>query len=99
MSHSNNEASLFTHIQTGHKKSIDTIAFHPTANNVLVSGSVDKVAKLWDLEKAQEKSSIEVFADAIQSVCWDYEGKLLAVSSKDKKIRTIDPRSNAVISV
>lgn len=83
---------------SGHKKSVDQVVFNPTASNVLVSGSADKTVKLWDLEKAQEKAHIEVCADAVQGVAWNYDGSSIAVTSKDKKVRVIDPRSNAVIS-
>jgi coronin-7 len=83
---------------TGHKKGVEVIAFHPTANNVLASGSADKTVKLWDVEKAQEKLSIDIFGDSVQGIAWNYDGSLIAVTSKDKKVRTIDPRASKVVS-
>lgn len=83
---------------TGHKKGVDVLAFHPSASNVLASGSADKTVKLWDVEKAQEAITIDVFGDSVQGIAWNYDGSLLAVTSKDKKIRVIDPRANKVVS-
>lgn len=84
---------------SGHKKSADVIAFHPSASNVMATGSADKTVKLWDLEKAQEKATIEVFGDSVQGIAWNYDGSLIAVTSKDKKVRIIDPRANTVLTV
>merc|ERR1711974_394481 len=52
--------------------------------------------KIWDIEKGEAALSVSGHSDIIQSVDWNYGGSLLATTSKDKKIRVIDPRSSSV---
>jgi len=53
--------------------------------------------KIWDIEKGQAKLSVEgQHTDLILSVDWNFNGSLLATSSKDKKVRIVDPRNNSV---
>jgi WD40 repeat protein len=89
-----------THILSGHKKKVDSIQFHPTAANILASGSSDKTVKIWDIETGKELFSVDNHhGDGITSISWNYNGSLLATVAKDKKIRVIDPRKNTVVSV
>jgi len=83
----------------GHLKKINNILWHPTANNVLLSTGSDQRVQLWDVEKGKEQVTIDnVFNDAIQSVCWNKNGSLLAVTNKDKKLRLVDPRASTPIT-
>jgi len=93
------EKSTFSDIKTnlsGHKKRVDSLAFHPTASNILATGSQDKTIKVWDLESGKERLTLPEHGDAVQSISWDYEGSLLASMSKDGKLRIIDPRANQI---
>jgi len=82
----------------GHKKRIDVIKFHPSAGNVLASASFDKSIKLWDASVETEKLSYN-FPDSVFSIDWNYNGSLLAVMGKDKKIRIFDPRASSIAQV
>jgi len=82
----------------GHKKRIDVIKFHPSAGNVLASASFDKSIKLWDASVETEKLSYD-FPDSVFSIDWNYNGSLLAVMGKDKKIRIFDPRASSIAQV
>lgn len=83
---------------SGHRRSVDTLAFHPSAANVLASGSSDKTVNIWDIEQSKVGLTLSQFGDAVQSVAWNYDGSLLVAVSKDKRIRTLDPRANTVVS-
>lgn len=84
----------------GHSKKVTLLRFHPTANNVLASVGADYTVKLWDIEKGGEMITCEgVHDQLIQDVVWDYIGSTYATSCKDKHIRIIDARSNAVAGV
>lgn len=37
--------------------------------------------------------------DIIQSLSWDYDGKLFVTSSKDKKMKIVDPRAGKIEQV
>jgi len=90
--------SLTDPVQTliGHKRKVGSINFHPLANNVVATSSTDYTVKIWDIEKGEAALSISGHSDIIQSVDWNFGGSLLATTSKDKKIRVIDPRSSSV---
>jgi len=82
----------------GHKRKVGTVKFSPTANNILVSTSTDYSVKIWDIEKGKNVLSVDAqHADIIQSSEWNFNGSLIATSSKDKKIRIIDPRASKVV--
>jgi len=93
-------AELTTPVQTlqGHKRKIGTLNFHPIANNVLATTANDSTVKIWDIETGQAKLDVGGHPDIIQSSCWDFYGKLYSTAAKDKKIRTLDPRANSIIS-
>jgi len=81
----------------GHNKKVTLLRFHPSANNVLASVGADYSVKLWDIEKGGEMITCDgVHDQLIQDIVWDYMGSTYATSCKDKNIRIIDARSNAV---
>jgi WD40 repeat protein len=85
---------------SGHKKSIRCVDFHPTAENVLASNSLDLTLRLWDVEYGKEKNSIEGKMDKpLYNMSFNYDGSLLAASGKDKVLRIFDPRNNGVLSM
>lgn len=91
--------SLTTPLQTldTHKRKVGTADFHPSANNILATSGTEAALKIWDIEKGQEISSVEgAWQDIIQSVSWNTDGSLLATSSKDKRLRVVDPRSSSI---
>lgn len=90
----------FTQTQTepvqtliGHRRKVGTINFHPLANNIVATSSTDYAIKIWDIERGEAAATIPGHSDIIQSVDWNYQGSLLVTSSKDKKVRIIDPRA------
>jgi len=82
---------------SGHKRKVGTVNFNPTANNVLATTSTDFSVKVWDIEKGEARNTIDGHGDIINSVAWNYDGSLLATTSKDKKIRIVDPRSGSIV--
>jgi len=78
----------------GHQRKVTLLRFHPTANNVLASCSGDFTIKMWDIEAGGELGSpYEGYNNLIQDIVWNYDGSLLASSSKDKQMRIFDPRT------
>jgi len=83
---------------SGHKRKVGTVKFSPTANNILATTSTDFSVKIWDIEKGKDVLSVDAqHTDIIQSAEWNRNGSLIATSSKDKKVRIIDPRTNKVV--
>jgi len=83
---------------SGHKRKVGTCLFNPVANNTLMTTSTDLTVKIWDIEKGSTSFSLDgQHADIICSADWNSNGSLVATSSKDKKLRVIDPRANKVV--
>jgi len=77
----------------GHRKKVGIIQWHPTANNVLASAGFDLDIILWDVENGSPVNVISCHGDVINSMCWNFNGSMLATSCKDKLARVIDPRT------
>jgi len=84
------ESPLFE-LEAHHKK-VCHLAFNPTANNVLASSDWDGVVNIWDIASQQT-----IFHSALGkntfSLEWNYNGSMLASTSKDKTLRLFDPRA------
>jgi coronin-1B/1C/6 len=76
-----------------HTKKVGSVLFHPTASNVLLTAGMDHKINIWDIETGKVEHSVQnVFNDAIQSFVFNLDGSQLAVTSKDRKFRLMDPR-------
>ena len=76
----------------GHGKKVGIIQWHPSAENVMASAGFDLKVIVWDVGKASPVHVISCHDDVINALVWNFDGSLLATSSKDKKARVIDPR-------
>lgn len=74
----------------GHRKKIADISWHPTSSGVIASGSFDGMVKVWDVEAQADK--VEFEASTVSHVEFNYDGSLLAITSKDKTAHLLDPR-------
>lgn len=54
---------------------------------------------VWDIEKGEAVNVIDCHKEAIHSMSLNRDGSLLATTSKDKRLRIIEPRSGIVKSV
>lgn len=77
----------------GHQKKIGIVKWHPTAMNILATGSFDYTIKLWDIEAQTEVASFDKHTDVPSSMDWNSDGSLMLTSGKDKKLRIYDPRA------
>jgi coronin-1B/1C/6 len=82
----------------GHKRKVGTLNFNPIANNILATTANDSTVKVWDIETGQVRCDVGGHPDIIQSSGWDYFGKIYSTASKDKKLRTLDPRAGSIVS-
>ena len=83
-----------------HERKCAHIQWHPTAKNVIASSGYDNIIHIWDIENPDNPiiSLDSFFEDTIYSFDWNFDGSLIAATSKDKKITVIDPRKNEVVS-
>lgn len=80
----------------GHKRRVAYIEWHPVAENILFSAGFDHLVIVWDIEKGEAVNIIDCHKDAIHSMSLNRDGSLLATTSKDKKLRVIEPRTGIV---
>ncbi|WOO79459.1 WD repeat-containing protein 5 [Vanrija pseudolonga] len=91
-----------------HTAPVLAVAFSPTSN-LVVTGSMDESAIVWDVRRGKSLRTLPAHAEAIWSVGWDAEGALVITGSADGLIRlwdantgqclkTFDNESNAPVS-
>ncbi|XP_041355950.1 coronin-2B-like isoform X3 [Gigantopelta aegis] len=82
----------------GHHRRIGYLEWHPTADNILLSAGFDYKCLIWNIEQAEPVNVINCHRETIFSISWNHEGSLFATTSKDKKLRVIDPRTASVVA-
>ncbi|KAI5959837.1 CRN1 [Candida pseudojiufengensis] len=86
-----------TKILEGHSKKVGLISYHPCAENVLASSSLDYSVKIWNTKTGKDEISLK-HKDLVTSFAFNYNGSLLATTSRDKKLRVWDVRKGEIIS-
>ena len=84
-------------VLSGHSRKVGLIEFHPCAENVLASSSLDYSVKIWNTETGKDEITLQ-HKDLVTSFAFNYNGSLLATCSRDKKLRIWDIRSGKIIS-
>jgi len=54
--------------------------------------------KMWDLNSGQEKVNFKHLEDWVLSLTYNHEGSLLAVTTRDRKMKLLDPRADRVVA-
>ena len=97
------------HTLTGHSRYVSAVAFSPD-DSLLVTGSWDGTARLWDVASGNEVRTLAHHKMAVISVVFSPDGRLLAVASDDttvtlwevatgRLVRTLDDHASYVLSV
>ena len=73
-------------VLTGHTRNISALAFSPDST-LLVSGSQDRSAILWDVERARQLKRLEGHKDEVAPVAFTPDGKRLITASLDRTLR------------
>jgi len=79
----------------GHGKKISFSIWNPVVNGLIASAAFDQTVKVWDLEEQAEAFSVDL-GDNAWNMKWNWTGSLLACTTKDKKMKIVDPRSRTV---
>lgn len=82
---------------SGHSRKVGHLLFHPLAENILASSSLDYTVKIWDISKAEVKFTLK-HPDMVTSMSFSYDGNHLVTVSRDKKLRVWDVRAEKVVS-
>ncbi|RVE60822.1 hypothetical protein OJAV_G00184510 [Oryzias javanicus] len=95
----------------GHSRRVAIIEWHPTAENLLLSSAYDYKVLLWDISQAGAVilHPVRVILMPVHhrypsealllSVSFNSDGSRLAVTSKDRRVRVLDPRLGKILQV
>ena len=79
-----------------HQRRVGLVLWHPSASNVLLSAGSDNLIVIWNVGTGEAMVVIDSVPDQIWSASWAWDGSKLLVTSKDRKIRVLDPRTGEV---
>jgi len=82
--------------QLGHSTKIQSVVFSPDEKHIL-SGSLDKTIKLWDVANGREIKTFLGHTDSINSASFSPDGKQVLSGSHDKTIKLWDVASGREI--
>ncbi|KAL3092355.1 hypothetical protein niasHS_007564 [Heterodera schachtii] len=82
----------------GHQKRVNTLAWHPTASNILITAGGENKLLLWNVGTGEALLEVAGHPDQIWSVSFNYDGSKFVTTCKDKMIRIMDSHTGAVIS-
>ena len=85
---------------SAHGQRINALAFHPLAENVLVTTANEQpqaTIKYWDVATGELLQTLTGFTDIVFGFAHNFDGSLLAVVSKDARVRIFDARSGALV--
>ena len=84
----------------GHSRKCGHILWHPCATNILASNGFDNKIIIWNTASGDQLFTIDGFhEDTIYSMCWSYDGSVIATTCKDKKLRLFDVRAGELLGV
>ncbi|XP_034021071.1 coronin-2B-like, partial [Thalassophryne amazonica] len=95
----------------GHSRRVGLIEWHPTAENLLLSAAYDYKVFLWDVSQVGPvlRRPVRVVLMStyhryptealLLSVSFNGDGSRLAVTSKDRRVRVLDPRRGIILRV
>ncbi|XP_071382140.1 coronin-2A-like [Centroberyx affinis] len=93
----------------GHSRRVGLIEWHPTAEDLLLSSAYDYKVLLWDVSQAGAvlRFPVRVVLTPLHhryppemllsSVSFSTDGSRLAVTSKDRRVRVLDPRTGRIL--
>lgn len=82
----------------GHQKRVNTLQWHPTANNILVTAGGENKLLIWNVGTGEALLEVDGHPDQIWSISFNYDGSQLVTTCKDRVIRIIDSHSGEVIN-
>ncbi|KIO03231.1 hypothetical protein M404DRAFT_87139, partial [Pisolithus tinctorius Marx 270] len=81
----------------GHRSAVSSVAISPDGKRI-VSGSLDKTVRVWDVERGvQIGSTLEGHTNAVNSVTFSPDGKMIVSGSWDSTVRVWDAEGGVQI--
>ncbi|CAJ0941401.1 unnamed protein product, partial [Mesorhabditis belari] len=81
----------------GHQKRVNTIAWHPVANNLLLTAGGENVMYMWNVGTGEALLEIAGHPDQIWSIAFNYDGSQFITCCKDKKLRIFNAHNGEMV--
>ncbi|KAK4313656.1 hypothetical protein Pmani_015011 [Petrolisthes manimaculis] len=81
----------------GHQRRVSIVEWHPTVENILFSAGYDYQILVWDTRRAALCITLDLHSDVIYSLSCNRDGSRIVTTSRDKRLRVIDPRSGKLL--
>ena len=85
--------TLFNHLGQrtflGHKSDVRSVAFNPDGKRI-VSGSQDRMVKVWEAQTGQELLTLNGHTNTVTSVAFSPDGQRIASGSDDRAVKVWD---------
>jgi WD40 repeat protein len=84
---------------TGHKRGVAQIEYNPAFADIIASASADGSLRVWSISEQKLLFTVELADNAaIEGISWSHDGALIALVSKDQKLRIVDPRAQSIVA-
>ena len=76
----------------GHARKVSFVNFNPVCSDIIASASFDNTVQVWNMLKSEliSKASLNEYPTSME---WNFNGSLIACTSKDKNFYVVDPRN------
>lgn len=78
---------------SGHHKKVGLLNYNPSCAEVIASASQDNTVQAWNIFSAQNIFKMQ-FHENIFSIDWNHNGSLLGLTTREKLVYVVDPRSS-----
>ncbi|KAI6176505.1 Coronin [Aphelenchoides bicaudatus] len=85
-------------VELSHEKRVNTLEWHPTANNILFTAGGENIILVWNVGTGEALLEIAGHPDQIWSISFNYDGSRFVTTCKDRQIRVLDSHSGSVLS-
>jgi len=75
-----------------HTRDVTSVAFSPNGQ-LIVTGSMDRTAKVWDVQTGQLLHTLQGHTDPVTDVAFSPNSQLIATVSYDKTVKLWDPQT------
>uniref|UniRef100_A0A0K0EZE3 Coronin n=1 Tax=Strongyloides venezuelensis TaxID=75913 RepID=A0A0K0EZE3_STRVS len=82
---------------TGHQKRVNTLVWHPTANNILLTAGGENKILMWNVGTGEALLEVDGHPDQIFSLSFNYDGSQFLTACKDKKLRIFDSHTGDLV--
>lgn len=82
---------------TGHKRKVGHVLYHPVAQNILASSSLDYTVRIWNIETGENVFTL-THPDMVTSMSFSYDGSHIVTVARDKKLRVWNIVKGEIVS-